>query len=145
VEVTTLRDVTAENVRPICELELRDGQTRFVAPPAVTIAEAHYQDEAILRAIYAGDELVGLAAIAHEDGEWWLWRLMIDRRRQREGHGSAALALIAELMGERGADEMFTSYVPGEGDPSGFYARAGFEETGRVEHGERVLRLLLKR
>jgi diamine N-acetyltransferase len=83
--------------------------------------------------------------MAHEDGEWWLWRLMIDRRRQHEGHGSAALTLIAEFLREREADEMFTSYVPGDGDPSAFYTRAGFEETGRVEHGERVLRLPLNR
>jgi hypothetical protein len=40
---------------------------------------------------------------------------------------------------------MLTSYVPGDGDPSGFYLRAGFEETGRVEHCERVLRLPLNR
>jgi diamine N-acetyltransferase len=143
VDVANLREVTRQNVRPICKLELADGQERFVAHPAVTIAQAHYEDEAILRAIYAGDDLVGLAAVAHEDGEWWLWRLMIDKHRQREGLGSAALALVVELVRDQGADEMFTSYVEGDGDPSGFYLRAGFEHTGRIEEGERVLRLAL--
>ena len=50
---------------------------------------------------------------------------------------------MVELVRDQGAAEMFTSYVEGDGDPSGFYLRAGFEHTGRVEEGERVLRLAL--
>jgi hypothetical protein len=55
VPQVTLREVTKANVRPICGLELAEGQERFVAHPAVTVAQAHYEDEALLRAIYAGD------------------------------------------------------------------------------------------
>jgi diamine N-acetyltransferase len=139
----TLREVTKDNVRPICGLTLADGQDRFVAPTAVTLAQAQFEEGSIVRAIYADDDLVGLVALAHEDGEWWLWRLMVDAAHQRRTYGRDALALILDLVRAEGASQLFASYVPGEGDPSGFYLRAGFEETERVEDGERVLRLAL--
>jgi hypothetical protein len=37
-----LREVTAENVRSLCELKLADGQERYVAPARYTVAEAAY-------------------------------------------------------------------------------------------------------
>ena len=40
-----------------------------------------------------------------------------------------------------GANELLTSYVPGEGNPSPFYYKLGFEETGEWEDGEKVLKL----
>ncbi|MEA2495551.1 MAG: diamine N-acetyltransferase [Thermoleophilaceae bacterium] len=82
-------------------------------------------------------------ALAHEDGEHWLWRLLIAAPHQRRHYGRATLELVTDLVRADGATELFASYVPGEGDPSGFYLRAGFEETGRVEYGERVMRLAL--
>jgi len=36
---------------------------------------------------------------------------------------------------------MFTSYVPGKGNPGPFYHRLGFIETGEVDDDENVMRL----
>src|SRR5947209_3030079 len=55
----TLREVTQENVRSICALEVGESQKNFVAPNATSIAEAHYSDKAWFRAIYADDTPVG--------------------------------------------------------------------------------------
>ena len=42
--------------------------------------------------------------------------------------------------GRRGATELFTSCVPGEGSPGPFYERLGFVYTGREDDGELVMR-----
>ena len=140
----TLREITKDNVTPICKLELADGQDEFVAHPAVTISQAHYFDErSVLKAIYADDDLVGLVALAEDEEGWWLWRLAIDKAHQRKGFGSEALRLIGDLARELGASELFAGYVPKDGNPRDFYLRNGWEETGRIEDEERVIRIAL--
>ena len=51
---------------------------------------------------------------------------------------------MADLIRADGATEMLTSYVPGEGEPAGFYRRLGFEPTGDLDpSGEVIMRLTL--
>ena len=38
----TLREVVKEKVRDICRLQVTEGQRKFVAPNAVSIAQAHF-------------------------------------------------------------------------------------------------------
>jgi diamine N-acetyltransferase len=59
MEVAT-RSVTRTNVRALCELRLGPDQHELVAPAAFTIAEGHYEPGALLRAIYADGEPVGV-------------------------------------------------------------------------------------
>ncbi len=46
-----LREITSETVRTICELEVAVDQRSFVAPNAVSIAEAHFNPGHWMRAI----------------------------------------------------------------------------------------------
>ena len=55
-----LREITRETVRDVCKLEVADDQRGFVAPNAISIAEAHYEPKHWLRAIYEDDEPAGL-------------------------------------------------------------------------------------
>ena len=48
-----LREITSESVRAICELDVAADQRSFVAPNAVSIAEAHFTPGHWMRAIYA--------------------------------------------------------------------------------------------
>src|SRR5262249_23144225 len=142
----TLREVTADNVRDVCRLEVKPGQERFVAPAAVSVAQAHYDPTSWLRAIYAGDELVGLVllAIDEETGSWYLWRFEIAGEHQGKGYGRAALELVIEhVRSLPDTTELLLSYEPGPGGPRDFYRRLGFEDTDRWEEGERVMRLTL--
>lgn len=143
----TLREVTAETVRTICELETTQAQRQFVAPNAVSIAQAHFAPEAWFRGIYADDTPVGFVMLSDkpEIAEYFLWRYMIDRRWQRMGFGRRALALLIEHVRTRpGAKALLTSAVPGQGSPQPFYEKLGFVPTGDVEDGEVVLRLALE-
>ncbi|MFI5099966.1 MAG: GNAT family N-acetyltransferase, partial [Actinomycetes bacterium] len=75
-------------------------------------------------------------------GPYFLWRLLVDRRHQGQGYGSAALRLVVEHVCTRPeARVLVTSAVPGPGSPVGFYVGQGFRLTGAVHQGEVVLEL----
>lgn len=116
----TLREVTKETVRAICDLKVSSAQENYVASNAISIAEAYFTKEAWFRAIYAGDTPVGFVMLYDDPnkGEYYLWRYMIDTRYQGQGYGKKALeALINHVRSRPNATELFLSYVPGEGSP----------------------------
>ncbi len=142
----TLREVTADTVRAICRLQVGPGQERFVAPNAVSIAQAYFEPKAWFRAIYSGEESVGFVMLYDdsEKPEYYLWRLMIAGDHQRKGHGRTALGLVVDRVRSRpGARELLASCVPGDGGPRPFYEACGFVATGEVHDGEEILRLPL--
>jgi diamine N-acetyltransferase len=144
----TLREITSETVRAICRLAVAPDQSGLVSPNALSIAEAHYEPKAWVRAIYAGDAPVGFVMLYLDPGatEYFLWRFMIDARFQRRGFGRRAIAAVIEhVRGLPGATELWVSYRPAEGNPEPFYRRLGFEPTGREVEGEPMLRLTLAR
>ncbi len=140
----TLREITAETVRAICELETAPEQRGFVAPNAISIAQAHFEPKAWFRAVYDGDTPVGFVMLHldTEAEEYYLWRFMIAAGHQGKGCGRRALDLAVEhVRSLPGATTLGSSFVPGEHGPRGFYLRYGFVETGEVDHGEHVIQL----
>lgn len=59
-----LRKITARTVRTICNLTVSDEQKNFVAPNAVSIAQAYFSKAAWFRAIYADETPVGFVMLA---------------------------------------------------------------------------------
>ena len=144
--VVTLREVTEDTVRTICNLSATEDQRRFVAPNAVSIAQAHFSKHAWFRAIYAGETPVGFLMLEDqpEKPEYYLWRMMIDARHQRLGFGRRAIELLVEHVRTRPrAIELLTSVAQEEGGPQAFYERLGFALTGEYEEGEAMMRLSL--
>jgi len=97
-DAVSLREVTAETVRAICSLEVSPEQRGYVAPNAVSIAQAHFEPRAWFRAVYAGEQPVGFVML-HDDPEkreYYLWRFMIGAEHQGKGYGRAALDLVVE-------------------------------------------------
>ncbi|CAN7366837.1 GNAT family N-acetyltransferase [Bosea sp. LjRoot237] len=144
--VVTLREITAETVRTICELEPHDAQSGFVAPNAVSIAQAHFNPVAVFRAVYADEEPVGFI-MWRPDGDGascFLWRFMIDKDHQGKGYGRAAITLWLKSLPPQGYKLARTSYVAGAGGPHGFYLAQGFQDTGEIRaNGERLMELVL--
>ena len=143
----SLREITRDTLRPILDLNVAESQQGFVAPNARSIAEAHFEgDKAWFRAIYADETPVGFVMlyIDREKSLYYLWRLMIGENHQGRGYGLRAMQQVIDFVrSQPDAKELMVSYVPGDGNPSPFYVKLGFEETGRVEDGERVMRLAL--
>jgi len=142
----SLREITGETVHGVCALEVRPEQVRFVAPNAISIAEAQFSPTAWQRVIYAGDTPVGFVMLSDdpEQQKYYLWRYMIDHEYQGLGFGRRAMELVIDYVRTRpGASEITLSYSPGEGSPRDFYTRLGFEDTGESLGSERVMRLQL--
>ena len=142
----SLREITGDTVRTICNLKVSESQQQFVAPNAVSIAQAYFADSAWFRAIYAGDTPVGFAMIDDkpEKPEYFLWRFMIDERYQRMGFGKKAMELlIAHVRTRPDATEFLTSVVQAEGGPQPFYEKLGFVLTGEFDDDEAVMLLAL--
>lgn len=140
----TLREITRETVRQILRLKVKPEQEEFVAPNAVSLSEALFEDKAWYRAIYAGETPVGFVMLFDDETQpkYYLWRYMIDARYQGMGFGRKALLQVIEYVRSRpDATELLLSYVPAEGGPEHFYAGLGFVNTGEVHDGENVMRL----
>jgi diamine N-acetyltransferase len=154
-----LRDiVTAADREAALTVRLGPGQDYYAADVAESFDDAVTDARAMPRywTINDGDEVVGfvmlsdgvpaerLATDTDLVGPYFLWRLLIDHRRQRRGYGTATLdAIVAYLRDRPGADVLYTSVVPGDETPQPFYERYGFVPTGDIVDGEVVLRLEL--
>jgi diamine N-acetyltransferase len=148
----SLREITAETVREVTRLSVREDQKHFVASNAVSLAQALFAPEAWYRAVYFGEELAGFVMLHDESlrspppekPEIGVWRFMIDAKYQGRGIGRAALQRVIEHARAKGAfEKLELSYVPGPGCPEEFYRGLGFTPTGRVDEGEIVLALAL--
>jgi len=141
----SLRPITAETVRAVCALEVHGEQQIFVASNAISIAEAYFDESAWFRAIYWDESLIGFVMLSedHVQGEYYLWRFMIDKKCQGQGYGKKAIEAIIEHVKSRpGVRELTLSCVPGEGGPEEFYKKLGFQFTGEVDDDEKVYRLI---
>lgn len=154
-ERVELIEITDDNVRQVLALETHRSQRRFVASIAESFGDAlapEVVDGAPVvpwfRAIAADGELAGFVMIAERTEhhpEAYLWRLLVDRRHQRRGIGERVLVLLAEKLAAEGDETMLTSWVDAPGGPAPFYARLGFEPTGRIVDGEVEARVSLAR
>lgn len=149
----SLREITADTVLAITRLSVADDQRGFVAPNAVSLAQALFHREAWYRAIYADEDPAGFVMLADESRldpapqrpAIGLWRLMVDQRYQRRGIGRKAMRLVIEHARRNpGFTTLELSYVPGPGCPEPFYRSLGFEDAGRMDGGEVVMELKLR-
>ena len=143
----SFQEITKETLGPILNLNVADNQTQFVAPNSVSIAQAHFEPaHAWFRGIYADDIAVGFVMMYDDPvkPEYFLWRFMIDARYQGMGFGRRAIELLLDHVRTRPKSAyLLVSCVPGEGSPCPFYEQMGFDYTGEVDHGEKVMRLPL--
>ena len=149
----SLREITAETVIAITRLAVAESQKGFVAPNAVSLAQALFAPEAWYRAVCLDDTPVGFVMLSDESQRdpppaqpaLGVWRFMIDARHQGQGIGAAALGQVIEHARGRGRfATLELSYVPGPGCPEPFYLGLGFRHTGRVDGSEVVLELPLR-
>lgn len=64
--VVTLREITADTVLAVVRLSVAESQQRFVAPNAVSLAQALFSPQAWYRAIHADDEIAGFVMLADD-------------------------------------------------------------------------------
>ncbi len=139
-----LRSITKRNWEEVARLSVREDQADFVAPNAWSIAESKFYDALQPMGIYDDETMVGFLMYGRDpqDGQYWLYRLMIDQRYQSRGLGRAALTRLIDLLrrtpGCRGVN---VGYDPGNTAAERLYLSVGFEKTGLASWGELTARL----
>ncbi len=144
---TTLRPVAIHDIVPLHKITVRDDQDDFVAPNAITIAQARFETGAYDFCIWDGENRVGLLALIdmaeHKDiteiddpNAVYVWRLLIGQDVQGAGHGQAAMAFAEDWGRERGRSMVQVQAVRENAAAIGFYQSLGYALTGREADGE---------
>lgn len=143
--------ITAQTVLQVCRLSetLTPEQRLMVSDNALSIAQAHFSENAWMRAVYADQTPIGFVLLHmgsdYEDGidcpGVFLWRFMIARPFQGKGHGRQALLRLFAQLRAQGIKELYTSCGLGEQSPLGFYQQLGFVPTGEYYGDEPELKL----
>lgn len=139
-----LREITQENLDDILELQVGEHQRELVASNAVSLAQCHVQPECIPLAIYRNDLPVGflLYCLDRDDGQYWLYRLMIARSQQNKGYGRAAMKLLLErIKNDKSHRRIVLGVNPAGGASVYLYRSLGFVPTGQVFGKEQIMAL----
>ncbi|CAM1506136.1 Fc.00g057770.m01.CDS01 [Cosmosporella sp. VM-42] len=142
----TFREVAEDNWRAVANLSLKDGQIGNLATNVWSLCEAHYSEDAWVRAIYADETLVGMLmmAIWDPDEAYYIWRFMIDARFQNLGYGRRGVEFAIGHIRQHNpqAKQLGVMSTPSEGkksenpiknvkpedSPYKFYLKLGFRE-----------------
>lgn len=150
-----LEKVTGQNVWDILKLKVSEHQRHFVSENDRSIIEAYTtiagNGYVFPFGIYEDDTPVGFLMIGYGTDDYWddapaiaegnynLWRLMIDENYQNKGYGREALKLALEFIKTfpcGAADFCWLSYEPENEVARHLYHTFGFEETGEKDGDE---------
>lgn len=139
-----LNPVTLQNFDAVIALDVKPHQGHYVASNVESIAQAYVQPDCFPFVIEADGAPVGFVmyCLDHDDGCYWLYRLMIDRRHQGRGYGRGAMGLVlAEIRQKQPAGKVYLGVEPDNREAGALYRSLGFVPDGRVEGGEAILML----
>ncbi len=150
--VFEVRSVTDANVDELIKLKTTAEQEKFVASVAKSLAQASVRPAGRPLGLYSSGQPVGLLLLwdsrrdpdpAERADQLYLWRLSIDARFQRQGHGRSAMRWLIDEAQRMGVASVGLSHVP-ENPVGAFYEKFGFRYTGKVNEGEHEMVLKLK-
>ncbi len=144
VNLITLRNIDYNNFWEIIELKVYENQLDFLTSNVVSIAQSKVQPECITLAIYNDEKAVGFVmyGIDRNDGKYWIYRFMIDRRYQSKGLGKAALQLLINQIQQDKAHNKILLGVHKESIVAiKLYHSLGFEFNGQIFNKEHIMEL----
>ena len=144
--IVRLEPVTPANRAQLVALSVATEQRDFVATNADTLREADGNPACFPFSITVDGSVLGFAmyALDPDDGNYWIYRLMVDQRHQRRGIGRAALAELVALMSALpNCPRIVLGVEPTNTAARALYESAGFVATGEIIGGEAVMCLTL--
>ena len=138
-----LKEITEENFWNIISLKVGKDQN-FVASNAISIAQSKIFPSMIPLAIYNAQIPVGflMYGIDPDDNNYWIIRLMVDEKHQKNGYGRMAMETIIEKIKEdKNHKKIVLSTNPENKVGIKFYKKLGFISTGKIIDDEEVFEL----
>jgi len=155
--MTDFRILTAKTQMPLIKLTVGDDQQDFVAPNAITMAQSLFEAGTEIYGMWVDDTAVGMMAIvdmAHPDQKLepddnpdgvYVWRLMVAKDHQGNGHGRDAMRFAEKRSKEIGRSYVLLSAVDAENGAILFYEKQGYSKTGKIVDGEVEMAKVLAR
>lgn len=149
----TLREITEDNWRTVANLRILPEQEGNLASIPMSMVEAHYSEDAWMRAIYADETIVGflMMALWPPTEGYYIWRFVIDKRFQGLGFGRIVVQMAIQHVKDTypQAKRVGVNSTPKEGDlkknvkaehsPYQFYFKLGFRQTAEPDEDGEVL------
>lgn len=138
------KEITKENFWDCIELTVAEDQVDFVTSNAVSIAQSKVQPECIPLAVYDNDTMVGfiMYCIDEDDGEYWIYRMMIDKNHQSKGYGKEALKKFLEIIKkDKSHNKIYLGVHKESIHAVKLYKNYGFDFDGQVFGSEHIMRL----
>lgn len=138
-----LTEVNKDNWEACANLQLSVYQGGLAAPNLYLAADSDVEAAFVQLAICLDKEVIGFAmyGLDPDDGEYWIYRLMIDEDYQGNGYGKEALLNIIDRVKATGAKRVFAGHKPPNTIAASMFAGLGFERTGQMLQGEFILKL----
>ncbi|KEZ88342.1 spermidine acetyltransferase [Clostridium sulfidigenes] len=142
--MVSFKEITRDNFWDCIELTVAKDQVSFVTSNAVSIAQSKIQPECIPLAVYDDDIMIGfiMYCIDEDDGEYWIYRMMIDEKYQSKGYGKESLEKLLDMIKQDNSHNKIFLGVHKESTYAVvLYKRFGFDFNGQVFGSEYIMRL----
>ncbi len=139
-----LKEINRENFWDAISMEVTTEQDDFVTSNAVSIAQSKVQPECIPLAVYDDDLMVGFVmyCIDEDDGEYWIYRMMVDKNYQSKGYGKKSMELLLKRIKEdKSRNKIFLGVHKESIAAVKLYESFGFEFNGQVFGSEHIMKL----
>lgn len=150
----TLREITEHNWRATADLRVSPAQEGNLAQNPMSMLEAHYSEDAWMRAVYADETPIGflMMAIWPPTEGYYIWRFMIDQRYQQLGFGRTVVGMAIQHVKENypEAKQLGVMSTPREGKGKvearhssyEFYMKLGFRQTEEPDEDGQVMMMI---
>ncbi|KOP67472.1 spermidine acetyltransferase [Bacillus sp. FJAT-18019] len=129
-----LQPIDKDNWTECIKLNAKPEQEKFIASNLYSIAQFQFLEHFEAMAIYDDQTMVGftLYGLDSDDGNYWIYRFMIDGNHQQKGYGRQALQFIIQEIRNKPdrTDVLMLSFDPKNELARQLYVKAGFEEIG---------------
>jgi diamine N-acetyltransferase len=95
-----LQEINASNWEECIQLKTAKEQQSFVASNLYSLAESKFFPSYTTLGIYVDETMVGFVmyGIDVDDGNYWIYRIMIDEKYQKKGYGKSALLQVIDRL-----------------------------------------------
>ncbi|GIP31830.1 diamine N-acetyltransferase [Paenibacillus sp. J2TS4] len=144
-----LLEIDKTNWFDVTQLQISEENGRkFIVPIVYSLAESKYETHLCPLAIYNKKELIGFTMYGHDpdDGNYWIYVFMIDKRAQGQGFGRAALThLVEHICNRHQVHKVVLGHKPENEKAMRLYESVGFADTGQRINGEIIRQLVRSR
>lgn len=143
-----LKPIDKNNWEEAIRLSVKKEQQTLIASNLYSIAEVQFLDDFYAKGIYLDETMIGFTmfGIDPDDNNYWIYRLMIDKKFQGKGIGKQAIHLVIdEIRRNNNANIsiIMIGYAPENFTAKFLYKKVGFIETELSSWGEQLAKYSL--